>query len=270
MEGTPTVFDFDDYKDFLKATFSGKGTWGLISKLAEAAGCQRSYLSRVIHEEVHLTPDHGYGLGKGLRLNADEFEYFLALLEKARAASKSYREHLEAKIRRLKREHEDLSKRVQRPAQTVLSPQLQSYYSSWHWSAIHIAVSVPTLQTVPAISRRLSLPEAAVESALRQLHSMGLVKNDGGRWSYLPTELHTPKNSPYVNMHHANWRQRATLDAQDPTRDSLHYTVVQSMDRNAYEKIRREFLATIEQASNIARPAPEEKLVCITCDIFEP
>lgn len=56
-----TVFDFDDYKDYLKAAMPSTGkSRGQRSKLAETLGCQLSFLSLVLNKsDTHLSLEHG-------------------------------------------------------------------------------------------------------------------------------------------------------------------------------------------------------------------
>jgi uncharacterized protein (TIGR02147 family) len=264
-----TPFACDDYKDYLRKKLADPDAgWGSVTRLADAAGCQRSFLSRVLNGPIHLTPDHGHGLCEHWELTRAESEFFMLLLEKERASTQRYRKHIEAKLGALKREQENLSLRLNRPAPDMGQKEMV-YYSAWHWSAVHIAVSIPELQTIPAIARRLQLPESLVASTLATLEGLGLVKRDGQRWGFASSELHLPKNSPLSSLHHSNWRQRATLDSQDASGSGVHFTVVQSMSLKAFEKIRRYAVEFVETASREAGPSKEEELVCIACDVFK-
>lgn len=240
----------------------------MVSRLAEAAGCQRSYLSRVMGSEVQLTPDHIYGIADYLRLSESETEFLLTQIEFERSASQSYRAHLKKKLQRLQKQNEDLQKKVQRsssPDETTSAV----YYSHWMFVALHILVSIPHYQTARAMSERLQLPLELVNDSLVRLNEMGLVKYHGGRWSFGGGELHVSKDSPWVALHHQNWRQRAVLDAQKRSTESVHFTVVQSLDEKAWQQVKQKLIEFIEQASKIAGPAKEEKLICLCADFFE-
>ncbi|MCM2279819.1 MAG: DUF4423 domain-containing protein [Oligoflexia bacterium] len=263
------IFEHTDYKQVIRQMLSQKGEWGEISRLAAAAGCQRSYLSKVINAHIHLTPDHGAGLCRYWGFDSQQSEYFLALLELARCASRTYRDYLEQKLARLRAQWEEASKRQGR-TQVLTGEREALYYSSWQWTAIHIAVSIPELQTVSALSRRLQIPEPLVESVLFSLERMGLIRREAHRWKYSSPQLHVPADSPWVSLHHGNWRQRAVQDAlQGPGTGALHYTNVQSMTEQAFMSIKGLFLKTIEEAVKIAGPAKEDELVTVNCDVFK-
>lgn len=148
--------------------------------MSEAAGCQRSYFSQVIHGNVQLTPDHGFKLCKYFQFNSREQDFFLTQLELARAATAEYRAYLEEKLVQIKRAQEN-------PKAKATPEQLQ-YFSSWHWSAIHLLTSIPGYEQASAIAERLRLPQNLVLQTLESLAKRGLVKHEGNLWKYASGE----------------------------------------------------------------------------------
>lgn len=265
-----SVFLFDDYRAFLRAQItSQERPWGLITSMAKAANCRRPYLSKVLRGAATLSQPQAHGVAQFWKLSGFETDYFLLMVEAERTASGPYKQFLEVKLAALRKRHEDLSGKVQRTKHAVESG-FSDYYSAWHWSAIHIATSIPALQTVEAIGERLALSPAIVESVLDRLAERGYVQWNGRSWSFLAFDQHVARESMYSVFHHANWRNRAILDSQDPNRDSVHYTVVQSLSRQDYQRIKQEVLNLIQKTAEIARPSKEEDLMCLSCDLFIP
>lgn len=261
--------DFKDYRSYLKSVIKeAQPSRGIISRLADAAGCQRAYLSRALSSEVQLTLDHIYGIAKFLYLNELETDYLVTLTNLERANSVDYKNYLKDHLRKLQQQHDDLQKRVQRPNLTDENKNL-IYYSNWLYSAMHIIVSIPKFQTTKEISNRLNIPQELALSILNQLKEMKLIKNQNSKWEFANSELHINKNSPLSVFHHQNWRQRAVIDMQSMNPESIHFTVVQSIDKDAWSKIKNKIIEFIEEASQIARPSKEEKLICLTTDFFE-
>ncbi|MFZ3228773.1 MAG: TIGR02147 family protein [Pseudobdellovibrio sp.] len=263
------IYSFDDYKTYLKATLEqAEASWGAISRMADAAGCQRSYLSRCLNAEIHLTLDHAYSIAQFLKLSESEEDYFMNLVEKDRAATATYRQKIIQKLNKIKQEQEDLERIAKRP-RIALGEKEVFYYSSWLATALHIIVSIPKFQNVKSIAEHLQIDSNSVEMCLTQLEEMGLVKKDQKKWTFNSSELHVPKNSPLVHMHHNNWRQKAILDSQKANPESIHYTVVQSLDKKAYDEIKARTLKMISEITKIAGPSPSEELICFTCDFFK-
>lgn len=263
-----SVFAFRDYVSFIRRRIaSEESNWGLVTKLSKAAGCQRPYLSKVLAGEAHLSASQAYGIARFWRLTEGETEYFIGLLEMARAGSKEYREFLSRKNQDLKTRNEELSKVVERPTALPTEKDL-FYYSSWQMSAIHILASIPTFQTSTAIASRLGLPESQVKQSLAQLQAFGFVEHANGKWKFRALEQHIPKSSPLSVFHHSNWRQKAVMDSQDPAGSGVHYTVVQSLSVKDFERLRESTLRHIREFQAVAGPSKEEELVCFTCDYF--
>jgi len=268
--GETAVFAFKNYKSYIQSRIANDpNNWGVMTKLAKAAGCQRPYLSRVLSSEAHLTPAQAFGLSKFWGLTENESEYFLALLELERAGSPEYQEYWKRKLADAKKRHENISKLVNRASAAENARDLH-YYSAWYWTAIHILVSIPKFQSEAKIAEKLNLSILQVRSVLLELESWGAVRREGTKWLFHAREQHIPKDSPLVSFHHQNWRQQAVISSQLRKPESIHYTVVQSVSFADYERIKQVILEMIQNTTAIAGPSKEEQLMCMTCDFFEP
>ncbi len=262
------VFDADDYKDFLRAAIAGqKGTRGYQARLAEAAGCQKTYLSQVLHTEVQLTPDHAAGLCAFWGFDADETAYFLDLVGVARAGTKALRDVLSARLARTRAASENLARRFKKPALVSESDQLR-YYSAWYWSAIHVLCGIPAGWTEKSIAARLKLPVDLVQEVLAAMTEMRLVAKLRTGWTATQRDLHLPGDSALTTINHFNWRQRAMARLQEREAGGLHYTAVHSVSRADAKKMREVIRACVAETRAIVGPSQEEEMVAFTCDFF--
>lgn len=264
-----SIFLFKSYKTYLRAVTQDKNQRGLLTKLAKAARCELSYLSRVLSGDIHITPDHAFRMTDELSLSSLERDYFLTLVEFERAGDANYRSFLSHKIKSLLQQSEDLSQKTSKPLTEVNQAELL-YHSNWVYCAIHLLVSIPEFQTVEALSQKINTPPVLIQGYLEQLLAMGYVqKISKNRWDYLNGATHTPKTSPLVTLHHMNWRNRAITDAQNFMNESLHYTGVQSMSRASYEKIKQLLLSAIADLEKEAGPSACEELVNVNIDVYK-
>jgi uncharacterized protein (TIGR02147 family) len=275
-----SIWNYSDYKKYLRARSRALNLRrGFLSRLADAAGCQPSYLSQVLNSKVQLTPDQACSIASHLELSENEATYFLALVDLARAGSPLLKQRLSKQIFDLKTRAQKISERLQRPASQIADDQIV-YYSSWTYSALHILSSTREFQTVDALSERLNIDREHVLNQLKQLESMGLVINEAGRWRHSGEELHLPATSPLISMHHANWRSRALMKAQANIADQhslpaqrlsaqgLHFSGVYAISREDVQTIREILLRAIEAANKVVGPSASEELVALTCDFF--
>lgn len=258
------VYECANYKDFL-AGIVGQEPKGIVSRLAEAAGCQRSYMSDVLRGKVHLTPDHAHGIAAYLKLPPRERDLFLDLVHHARAASKAYKAMLAARIERERESRLRLTERV--GGERRETPH--RYYTSWHHAALHVATSVPELATVKALSTRFGVAEDAVRAILATLVEDGLVIEAKGRYSYgyARGAPHLPDDSPLSRMNHANWR---TLGLSRPWRaeGEVHYSSVFAVEKKDYRRLQAELVGFVQAQREAIAGSGCEEVACFTCDLF--
>lgn len=262
------VFELNDYKDFLKSFVRNQAKRGAVKELAAAAGCQSSYLSQVLSRPVHLTPDQALGISEALGLGQMEQEYFLLMVEKARASTKKLRLHLEEKMTALRAKSGDVGTRLKRSSPAPME-ELALYYRHWLSIAVHLATSIAELQTPEAIAKRFSVREEIVGETLEHLLSMGLVRRQGSKWVHSGVETHVDKSSPFSSFHHGNWRQLAVLSAQKAQPDSLHFTGIYGVAKKDLARLRDVFFKAVEDAAKVAAESHQQTLVCLNADVFE-
>lgn len=264
-----SLFLYSDYKQILDLYLRQRHSRGALSRAAEALNCQRSYLSRIMNGNLHLTPDQAYMLAQFWKLKPLEQDYFLCLVDYDRAASRSYRDHIKHKINELKKRNDSLSERMQRPQPPVITSQEAIYFSTWQWSAIHFVASIPQYQTIASLSEKLAIPKESLKIFLERLKEIGLVQNQGSRWEFAKGEFHISKDSPFVIQHHQNWRSKAVMDAQVYQRNNIHYTNIQTASRKDIAALKTMMLEFISESKNLLDPSPPEDCVVFLCDIFE-
>src|SRR5690349_4608042 len=102
-----TIMSAREYRFFLKHEIE-KGGRGEITRMAEAAQCQRSHLSRVISGQLHLTMEQAFRISRFLKLAETESVYFIKLVEFERSGDPDYRANLRQELTRMRQNEEDL------------------------------------------------------------------------------------------------------------------------------------------------------------------
>lgn len=262
------LFSSKDYPSFLLEWLNRQDRQhGLKSEMAKAMDCQNAHLTRVLRGEAHLTMDQAFRLSQHLGLSKAESQFFLKLVEHDRAGDPQYRLHLKKDMEQIKRDQENLSKRFQQSSLGDFEKEM-TYYSSWHWIALHFITEIPRFQGVREIADKLGLSEDYVHRSLQVLEKFKLVKRNSKRWTLNTGSIHLPKTSPLNSVQHGNWRSRAVLKSQDPDGDGLHFTVVQTISHADFERIKQMLLEAIDRYRAIAKPSEPEDLICFNCDFF--
>lgn len=264
---TKAIFHFNSYKSIMSHLLLSADKRGQLSRASEFLNCQRSYLSRVISDKEHLTPDQAYMLSLFWKFTNAEREYFTTMVEYERAGQIEYRNFLKAKITEMRKKHESIQERTQRHTFVTDNLQLQ-YFSSWISCALQFLTMIPNYQTVTSLSERLCLNPALVTLYLEQLKKQNLVENTNNKWVNKSSDFHLPKESPLVLLHHQNWRNRAILDAQNTASDHVHFTGVYSVSIDDYQRIKEMLLSFLADTNLLIGPSKNEEGIALTCDLF--
>jgi uncharacterized protein (TIGR02147 family) len=266
------VFDYSDYKLYLNAVLSTQGAHrGSRSRLARELRCQTAFISHVLNGNSHFSLEHAVVISRFLSHTSDESRYFILLVNLGRAGSKELVDHFKSQIEDIQRKRTQIKERI--TTDRALSAEAQiRYYSAWYYAAIHVATSIPELQTRDRLAAALDLSPALISECLEFLIEQGLVTTKDGRFLIGPARMHLGSDSPMVSKLHANWRVQA-LKSLENTRGSapgnLHYSTVLTLSHKDAKRVREALLRTIDETEKILRPSPEEVVYCIGMDWFQ-
>lgn len=265
------IFDFKDYRlymlDFIAAQpKKGRGTR---SAIAAALCCPVSHISQVLKGVSHLNMEQAHELNRYLNHTQEESEFFLLLIQFSRAGTQSLRSFFENQIHRILEKRLVLKDRLD--VKKSLSEKDQVlFYSSWHYQAIHIMLTVSRFQTREAMSKHIGLSVKTVSEALDFLISIGLAVQEKGRYRSGTSRIHLGNDSPMISKHHINWRMKAiqSLDRENSQED-LHYSSVVSVSEEDALKIKSLIVKYIEALKGVVKESqPEEGVHCFSIDFF--
>ncbi|MBP6219411.1 MAG: TIGR02147 family protein [Oligoflexales bacterium] len=263
------LFLHKSYKDFIKEKISGySNIKGYQGKLAVVAKCHPTFLSQVLNGLVHLTPEQAFHLTEFWELSEVEAEYFTLLLQYERSGSLTHRRWLERRLEKLRQANHSVSKVRERGTSLSIEEQ-QRYYSSWIMTAVHVAVSIPELNTIAKLSERLNLPSTIVELTIKELTEQGIISpSKKGGWIVNRMNLHLPQNSPLTWMNHNMWRQYAMQKLCTEHEKNTHYTAVMSMSRSDFDVLSHKILTLIQETVKQTELSKEEEVYVFLADCF--
>jgi uncharacterized protein (TIGR02147 family) len=266
------VFEYRDYKAYLKATIASKpkGGRGIRIGLARSLGCPVSHISQILNGSSHLSMEQAEGVNLFFGHSPVEASFFLLLLQFSRAGTPQLRKRLDGQIREFLDRNLALKERLD--IKDSLSSEDQAlYHSSWLYRAIHVMVSVEEFQTKEALSAYLGISLKRIGEILEFLVSIGLVvKKEGGRFGMGVVRMHLPHDSPMNAKSHVNWRLQAirSLEKEDTQRD-LHYSSVVSVSDSDATRIKSLLMRYIQEIKSIIKDSKEEGVHCLSMDFFE-
>lgn len=266
---TKTVFDFDNYKAYLSALWGGDGArTGVKQKAAKSMNCHTAYVSQVLNHHAHFSLEQAQKLNEFLGHSEEQAHFFLLLVQFNRAGTQELKSYFKKQIDEIRQHRRHVLSRVALEKNLTDADRLK-YYERWIPLAIHVAISVPELQTREALSTYFGIPISIVQSTLDFLIGIGAAKEERGRYSVSVTNLHLGHNSPLILRHHTNWRLQAMKALDKDAPQNMHYSVVYSLSLEDAEKLRKKFIDLIEENLKVVAPSKEEAVFCNVIDFFE-
>ncbi len=264
------LYKHNEYKEFLKEYIKIHKKPGIMSELALAAGCDRTYFSQVLNltSKIQLTPDHANGLAEYFQLKTAEEDYFLLLVHKERAVGEKYKAKLEIKIRELQKKSLNLTDNLKEKNIKISTESLLKYYSEWTYSAVHILTAIQSYQTIESISDKLSLRKEKTRIILSELVDMKLVVREGNKFVYTGDNLHAANSSVFNFQNHLNWRLKA-LETSHSADENTHYTSVFAINRSDWPRLRKKLLSFIDEQRKQIGASGSEEVYCFCADLFE-
>jgi uncharacterized protein (TIGR02147 family) len=266
MQPTP-LFDQHDYKSYLNQRLDSDARGrGSRSALARAIRCQTAYVSSVLRGSAHFTPEQGEAINEHLGHSELEADYFLLLLQQQRAGTESLKRRLKKQMERIQESRFDLKKRLT-VGQALTKEDQATYYSEWHYAAIHTLSSIPEFSSVARIAEKLHLEPALVADAVEFLLRTGLMEKSKAGVKIGKAHIHLGADSPLISKHHQNWRLQA-MQRLTGKSDGLHYSSIVTLSEKDSVRLKEMMVGFIQSVKAVVKESKEEQLRCFSLDFF--
>jgi uncharacterized protein (TIGR02147 family) len=264
-----TIYEFDDYKKFLKSWIENqpKQGRGLIRKMANHLRISSTMMSHILSGEKHFSLEAANDLATFIGMDESESDYFLLLIFHAKAGSFSLKERFRKKIVSEQKKASEITKRVKADGE-LPNVAKTIFYSNWLYTGIRNMTACPGLQNVDEISNHLNLPRATVKKVVDFLLQNELCLEREGKLIPGPKQTHVGHQSPLVSRHHQNWRLQGFTKMIDTDEKNLFFTAPMSLSHETADKIRQKIPSFIEEIIKLVRPSPSETVRCMNIDWF--
>lgn len=264
------VFEAENYKDFVRSWVESRpgGGRGEYRRMAEALGVSTTLISQVINADKQFSLENANELCEFLGLNDREADFFLLLVEFARAGSHGYRRRLEKRLAQAREEALKLSRRLQNDRD--LSPvQTATYYSDWAYTATTNFIACAPETDIDSLAKRLHVSRAQAARVIEFLLESGILVRSDSRLEIGAKHTFLPRESPFVSKHHQNWRLQGFQKMNRQLSDDFFYTAPMSLSAETALQIRKELPNFIEKIMKWVGPSPSEIVRCLNVDFFD-
>lgn len=265
-----SVYEFDNYRKFLAKKIGempNKG-YGQLSQLARQISVHTSLISQILKGHKELTTDQAALVTEYFQMNESETEYFVQLVHLQRAGNQASRKIYSMRLQKLKEKTEKISNRVKVTAK--LSAEVRAvFYSDWTYTAVRQTVAILHNPDAHSIGSYLGLPPKKVQPILDFLIQAGLCKIISSKLTTGTASTHLDSDSPWIKVHHINWRQKSIQNMELQNDSDIHYTAPMTLSKKDVALVREKLIQYIEEINSIVDPSPSEELCCLNIDWFK-
>lgn len=265
------IYDYDDYRKYLLDWIESrpKNGRGIRAELARALSSPVSHISQVLSGISDLTFEQAEEVSQYMGHNSEESDFFSQLLHLARAGTQNLKVRIAEKIKKAREKRFNLKNRLG-VRETISSEYKAQFYSSWIYVAVHIALTIDSLNTKAALANYFGISQARCSEVLEYMKKMSLVENDGEKYNVTSKRIHLGSDSPMLLKHHINWRLQAiqSIEKQN-TQTDLHYSSVVSLSSSDVQKVKSILVKTIDETKQIIHASKEEELHSFCLDFFK-
>lgn len=242
--------------------------YGQFRKLAEYLNVSTTFISQVFQGDKSINPEQAIPVCEFFGLTESETEYFIKLVFLERAGSEKLKRMIQKEIEKIRSANLKIANRL--GVSSELTDQNKAvFYSDWYYSAIRLSMRLKGLNTIDALAKYLNLSRKVTNEAVQFLIHAGLCTDENGILKGTLGKTHVDADSPFIRMHHMNWRYKALEQVKYPDIHKLHYSSPMTVGVKDMEKIKSELLKAIETIGKIVDVAPDEELMCLNMDWFK-
>lgn len=262
------IFEFDNYKNCINKWISLQQSQGhgQLRRMALHLKVNSVVMSQIFRGQRDLTLEQALDLCYYIGFTEIERDYFLLLVQKARAGTEKLKKVLDQQINQLAKSAQVLKNRIQH--QKLSDENKAVFYSHWYYSAIRLGVSIPSLKTNSLIADYLKLDRLLVSKVLDFLIENELIINQKNGFAMGPQITHVGNDSPFVNRHHNNWRIQGLKAMDHHKEDDFFYSGPMVLSNSLAKEIRKSLIDIVEKTTKKVGPSNSETLKCLNIDWF--
>jgi DNA-binding MarR family transcriptional regulator len=268
------VFVTNSYKRVLLEKVAENKAKGIarstFQELAAHCRIQKTYLSKVLNKDGHLTQDQLYLAGEFLKFTHDELDYLLLLHSLETSVVVARRKELKARIAKIQADNLQTEKHttVRTHAKTTARDR-EAYYLDPLYSLIHMFLTIERYrQDQFKIAEALGLSTARLVEYLERLEEMGLIKFEKNKYSVVEDGIHLPAESELQRSYRTMMRLKALEKMSQLERDAFYsFSVVFSSDETVRAKIQASFLEFLNLMQKLVQDGIEKEIYQMNFDL---
>lgn len=262
-----SIFEFDDYKTWMKAKIHLKPQHGRgeISRIAECLNVHVTLVSQILRNDKDFTIEQAHTIAEYFGINDLETDYFMNLVQMNRAGTASLKEFFKRQQAELKAKSLHLKNRLN-VDRNLTTEESARFYSSWLYSAIRVYCSIGEGKTKEEIAIQFQLKNKELNDAIDFLISTGLLKLKDQGYVVGPQRTHAAFGTPFLKSHLSNWRTKTLESIHSLTPEELMYSSCLSISKKDFAILRERFAEAVKAVNETVQSTEPEEMVVFNLD----
>lgn len=265
-----SIFNYLEYRDWIRKFLKSqpKQGRGQLTRLAETLRCNTTLLSQIMSGSRDFSDEQALETAEFFGLIGIERDYFLLLVQRAKAGSVSLKKYLSERLELIKLQSKELKNRVS--DNRVLSEEDKTtFYSQWTYSAIRLFCSLGNGKSLEEICEKFHLTRAKARDILQFLLRTGLCEEVNGIYKMGVQSTFVAQNSPHYQKHMTNWRMKSIAASELGNSEDFLITAPISLSEKDFELIRENLMQTLKSIVERVKDSKEETTACLNIDFFK-
>lgn len=263
------IYKHSDYRTYLEEMLPTKGVKrGIRSKLAKFLDCRVSHITQVLQGVSNLSPEMAFSISSFLDLSNEEAHFFMLLTSKEKAGNHKLQSYYTDQIQKIQDSRLNINERLN-VNDSLNDIEIMTYYSSWHFAAIHMLCSLEKVMNISDIENLIKLDTRTIKDAVSFLIKANILKESNKGLLSTGRRIHLPKTHPMINSHHKNWRIKTMEALLCPNKDSVHYSGLYSISKKDLKKIKDILLDSLCESEKIVADSKATSIAAICLDVYE-
>ncbi len=264
-----SIYNYESPVSFINARFRElpRRGYGQSLRLAKHLNVHTTLVSQILKGTKNFTLEHAALTAEFLELTEEETDYFFLLVQLDRAGSLVLKKTLKRQLAKMKAHAQELVHRLKSEVR-LKEEERATFYSDWTYSAVRQLTALPGFDNLDKIAAYLGISRQRTKAIFDFLLSTGLCVAKEGKLGVGPKSTHLEASSPWVRVHHINWRQKAVEKIHEKNANRLHYSAPMTLSAKDAAKIRELIIKFLESVDDIVDASPSEELHCLNVDWF--
>ncbi len=267
------LYDYQSYRKWIRdeaAEWKKRSPAHTLARLAELADVQAPYLTNVLKEKAHLSPDQFFSVAQVFSLTNEELQYGQTLLEWERSAHPKRKDSLKQRLGDLRKQKLKTDSYLKASTTDMEEQIMTRFYLQPELQLVHAFFGVEEYANdQEKIARSLRLDPVKMNALVDELVELGLLKKTPKGYLKTKKSIHLSKTSPICRPQQLLMQYRSLQHQQGlPEDERYNFAVTFTANEEARAKIHQIFLKSLQQIEQIVKEAPSEQVYQMNFDLF--